>query len=302
MKHKLSKPVKVLIEIVLLAALVVLFVIVLHPKELRGYLMKVTLDSILGLLVFQFAIHIVGACQWVVLLRQAGIKVSPWYVFWSRLSGCAITSLTPSAYFGGEPIRAAMLKNETMSYQNVFATIAVDKYIELFTKFPIAVLGFGCLIMLARPSTVLLVVSSVFVVFFFALFFLIMVKLFQGGDVHHEPLQDGPAPAHQVEAPSRREGHPRGAGFHRERVPHHQEQEGVLPRDVPGDPAQRRGALPVRVRPVRAGHLQRARRGHHLLRPRIPRDLQRDPRATSGRWKGSSCSCSASWGSDRTGA
>jgi uncharacterized protein (TIRG00374 family) len=51
----------------------------------------------------------------------------------------------------------------------------------LFTKFPIAVVGFACLIMLARPSTVLLVVSSVFVVFFFTLFFLIMVKLFQGG-------------------------------------------------------------------------------------------------------------------------
>ena len=181
MRRRLSTPVKVLVEIALLAALVVLFVIVLHPKELRGYLMKVTLNSILGLLAFQFAIHIVGASQWVVLLRQAGIRVSPWHVFWSRLSGCAITSLTPSAYFGGEPIRAAMLKNETMSYQNVFATIAVDKYIELFTKFPIAVLGFGCLIMLARPSTVLLVVSTGFVIFFFALFFLIMVKLFQGG-------------------------------------------------------------------------------------------------------------------------
>ena len=181
MKRTLSKPVKVLIEVAVLAALVVLFVIVLDPQQLRGYLLKVTLNSILGLLAFQFAIHIVGATQWVVLLHQAGIKVSPWYVFWSRLSGCAITSLTPSAYFGGEPIRAAMLKNDTMSYRNVFATIAVDKYIELFTKFPIAVLGFGALIMLARPRGALLVVSTIFVVFFFALFFLIMVKLFQGG-------------------------------------------------------------------------------------------------------------------------
>jgi len=181
MKRKLGRPVKIVLEILLLAALVVVFVIVLHPNELRGYLMRVTLNSILGLMVFQFAIHIVGATQWVVLLRQARIRVSPWYVFWSRLSGCAITSLTPSAYFGGEPVRAAMLKNDTMSYRNVFATIAVDKYIELFTKFPVALLGFASLIMLARPSTVLLALSSVFVVFFFALFFFIMVKLFQGG-------------------------------------------------------------------------------------------------------------------------
>jgi uncharacterized protein (TIRG00374 family) len=181
MRRKLSTPVKVLIELVLLAALVVLFIIVLDPKQLRGYLLKVTLNSILGLLVFQFAIHIVGASQWVVLLRQAGIRVSPWYVFWSRLSGCAITSLTPSAYFGGEPIRAAMLKNEMMSYRNVFATIAVDKYIELFTKFPIAVIGFGCLLFLAKPGQTLVIVSSIFVAVFFAIFFFLMVKLFQGG-------------------------------------------------------------------------------------------------------------------------
>ncbi len=181
MKRRLSKPVKILLEVALLAALVVVFVIVLHPNELKGYLMKVTLKSILGLLVFQFLIHIVGATQWYVLLRQGGIRISPWYVFWSRLSGCAITSLTPSAYFGGEPVRAAMLKNDTMSYRNVFATIAVDKYIELYTKFPIAVLGFGFLIMLARPTGALLVLSTIFVIFFFALFFLIMVKLFQGG-------------------------------------------------------------------------------------------------------------------------
>ncbi len=181
MRRKLSTPVKVILEVALLAALVVLFIMVLDPKQLRGYLLKVTWVSLLGLMAFQFSVHIVGAAQWVVLLRQAGIMVSPWRVFWSRLSGCAITSLTPSAYFGGEPVRAAMLKNATMSYQNVFATIAVDKYIELFTKFPVALLGFASLIMLARPPVPLLVVSTIFVVFFFGLFFLIMVKLFQGG-------------------------------------------------------------------------------------------------------------------------
>ena len=139
-----------------------------------------TPSSILGLLVFQFAIHIVGTIQWVVLLRHSGIRKSAWHVFWARLSGCAFTSLTPSAYFGGEPIRAAILKDDSMSYRQVFATIAVDKYIELFTKFPIAVLGFGCLLFLAKPGETLVIVSSIFVAIFFAIFFLLMVKLFQG--------------------------------------------------------------------------------------------------------------------------
>jgi glycosyltransferase 2 family protein len=117
-----------------------------------------------------------------VLLREAGIPKNPWFVFWARLSGCAVTSLTPSAYFGGEPVRAAMLKDDGMTYRQVFATIAVDKYIELFTKMPFAMLGFGCLLFLAHPSQTLVIISSAFVIGFIAFFFFLMVKLFQGGE------------------------------------------------------------------------------------------------------------------------
>ncbi len=69
-----------------------------------------------------------------------------------------------------------------MTYRQLFATIAVDKYIELFTKFPIAVLGFGFLILRANPGRTLVVVSSLFVAFFLSVFLLLMVRLFQGGD------------------------------------------------------------------------------------------------------------------------
>ncbi len=182
MKRRISTPLKIAIEVALLAALVILFIVVVDPKQFRGYLLRITISSILGLLAFQFSIHIVGALQWTVLLRQSGIRKSIWHVFWARLSGCAITSLTPSAYFGGEPVRAAILKDETMSYQRIFATIAVDKYIELFTKFPIAVLGFAFLIFRAHPSRPLVIISALFVAFFFGIFFLLMVRLFQGGD------------------------------------------------------------------------------------------------------------------------
>ncbi|HUJ74704.1 MAG TPA: lysylphosphatidylglycerol synthase transmembrane domain-containing protein [bacterium] len=181
MKLRIPKPVRVALEVLLLAGIVLLFVKILDPVKLRGYLQRVTLNSILGLLLFQLSIHLVGMLQWVVLLRESGLHCSAWRVFWSRLSGTAVTSLTPSAYFGGEPVRAAMVKDDSMSYRQIFATIAVDKYIELFTKFPIAVVGFGCLIFLAHPSTTLVVVSSVFVATFFALFFFLMVRLFQGG-------------------------------------------------------------------------------------------------------------------------
>ena len=179
---RLSKPVRVSIEVLLLAGLVVLFVAILDPKQLREYLLRVTLPSLLGLMAFQLAIHTVGMLQWVVLLRQSGISASPWRVFRARLSGCAVTSLTPSAYFGGEPVRAALLKDQGTNYRQIFATIAVDKYIELFTKFPIALLGFGFLVVRGRPGTLLVVLSALFVAFFLAIFLLLMIRLFQGGD------------------------------------------------------------------------------------------------------------------------
>ena len=178
----MGRTARIVIEVLLLAALVVLFVVILDPKQLREYLLRVTLRSILWLLVFQLAIHTVGMLQWVVLLRQSGVRTGAWEVFRARLSGCAVTSLTPSAYFGGEPVRAALLKDPTMTYRQLFATIAVDKYIELFTKFPVAVLGFGFLILSANPGRTLVVLSSLFVVFFLSLFLLLMVRLFQGGD------------------------------------------------------------------------------------------------------------------------
>ncbi|MGA2640622.1 MAG: lysylphosphatidylglycerol synthase transmembrane domain-containing protein [Spirochaetia bacterium] len=182
MKRTLGRPARIAIEVLLLAALVVLFVVVLDPKQLRAYLLRVTLSSILGLLVFQLAIHTVGMLQWLALLRQSGIRAGAWQVFRARLSGCAVTSLTPSAYFGGEPVRAALLKDHSMTYQQLFATIAVDKYIELFTKFPIAVLGFFFLILRASPGRTLVVFSTLFVFFFLSIFLLLMIRLFQGGD------------------------------------------------------------------------------------------------------------------------
>ena len=182
MKRAVSRPLKIVIEILLLAGLVVLFIVILDPKQLREYLLRVTVSSLLGLLVFQLAIHAIGALQWLVLLRQSGIRTGAWQVFRARLSGCAVTSLTPSAYFGGEPVRAALLKDSSMTYRRVFATIAVDKYIELFTKFPIAVLGFGFLIFSANPGETLVVISSLFVGFFLSVFLLLMIRLFQGGD------------------------------------------------------------------------------------------------------------------------
>ncbi|HET6451486.1 MAG TPA: lysylphosphatidylglycerol synthase transmembrane domain-containing protein [Spirochaetia bacterium] len=182
MIRRLSRPLRITIEVVLIGGLIALFILILDPERLREEFLRLTVASVLGLLGLQVALHTVGMLQWWVLLREAGIHASPWRVFRARLSGCAITSLTPSAYFGGEPVRAALLKDSATPYRRVFATVAVDKYIELATKLPAAAVGLGFLIFRVHPSLALVVVSSLFVAGFLVVFLLLMVKLFQGGD------------------------------------------------------------------------------------------------------------------------
>ena len=181
MARGLRQPIKIVIETLLIGGLIVLFIVVLDPRRLQEDFSRITVVTLLGLLAFQLGIHTVGMLQWLVLLRQAGIRAGPWKVFRARLSGTAITSLTPAASFAGEPVRGALVKDPATTYRQVFATIAVDKYIELFTKLPVGALGFGFLIFRVHPSAALVVVSALFVSFFLGIFLLVMVRLFQGG-------------------------------------------------------------------------------------------------------------------------
>ncbi len=91
----MGRTARIVIEVLLLAALVVLFVVILDPKQLREYLLRVTLRSILWLLMFQLAIHTVGMLQWVVLLRQSGIRTGAPGRFSGRASRAARSLPSP---------------------------------------------------------------------------------------------------------------------------------------------------------------------------------------------------------------
>jgi uncharacterized protein (TIRG00374 family) len=181
MSFKISKPVKICIEIMLLGLLVVLFIKVLDYKTLQQYITLITLRVVLGVLCFQLAILLLQTCQWHLILREAGISRGLWRTFRARMSGFSLTYLTPSMYFGGEPVRASLLKDDRMSYRKLYATIALDKYIELFTKLPCIIIGFSLLIFLAHPSTTLIVIAVAIVLVLISFFLFLMVKLFSGG-------------------------------------------------------------------------------------------------------------------------
>lgn len=67
---------------------------------------------------------------WAVILRSYGITLSLSSITAARLSGYAVTYLTPTLYFGGEPIRALMVVGRTPApATRIFATIVVERFL-----------------------------------------------------------------------------------------------------------------------------------------------------------------------------
>lgn len=68
--------------------------------------------------------------SWWVVLRSYGIELTLNSVVGARLSGYAVSYLTPSLYFGGEPIRALMIVDRTPApTTRIFATIVVERFL-----------------------------------------------------------------------------------------------------------------------------------------------------------------------------
>ncbi len=124
----------------------------------RNYIHLITPRVLAGIIGFQLVILLIQTFQWGLILREAGIYRGVWWTFWARTSGFALTYLTPSMYFGGEPVRASLYKSPAMSYQKVYATIALDKYIELGGKIPCITVGFSLLVYFVHTGTILIFV------------------------------------------------------------------------------------------------------------------------------------------------
>jgi len=68
--------------------------------------------------------------SWWIILRAYGIHLSVGTVTAARLGGYAVTYLTPTLYFGGEPVRAMMVVGNTPApATRVFATIVVERFL-----------------------------------------------------------------------------------------------------------------------------------------------------------------------------
>ncbi|NOY09186.1 MAG: flippase-like domain-containing protein [Spirochaetes bacterium] len=178
MNRRSKKYIIITAEILFLTVLIFLFLRILNFNQFKRNIRIIKPSNIAVILLFQSAVYILGALHWSVLLKQAGIKRSFLSILRARISGFSVSYITPSFYFGGEPVRASLLKDDKVTYNSLFATVTLDKYIELFSKFPAVIIGLSLLVILFDPAVSLIIISGIVTGLLIGVFLFLLIKLF----------------------------------------------------------------------------------------------------------------------------
>jgi uncharacterized protein (TIRG00374 family) len=182
-----TKTVRLLLELAVFALIAALFVRVLDLRPgaavFRGFGAALTPLLVIGVLCFQVAIMALGSLCWGLILREGGVCRGAWRTFWARVSGFAITYLTPAVSLGGVPARAMVYQDDAMSAPALYATVAVDTFVEVAGKIPCMVAGFLILVLGAHPPRALAAAAAAALLLFTAFFAFLMVKLFGGASI-----------------------------------------------------------------------------------------------------------------------
>lgn len=106
-----------------------------------------------GLAVFSIFLTIVfWMFRWKTFIKSCGYKVSNLTLLINLMIGLAVNNLTPLAKFGGEPIRAYILKKDSnIPIRDGLATVTSELTIELFTSSLMVILAFFLIEIYIKP-------------------------------------------------------------------------------------------------------------------------------------------------------
>ncbi len=112
--------------------------------------------SIMGMFTF-------WTIAWIVIMRGYGVEAPISLSLWARIGSFAVSYLTPSMHFGGEPVRALVIERESdSSYSRIFATIVAER-ISMMTALVAAILIgalFGLFSKIPKDTLIYLILVS----------------------------------------------------------------------------------------------------------------------------------------------
>ncbi|MBU1198848.1 MAG: flippase-like domain-containing protein [Nanoarchaeota archaeon] len=116
----------------LLGVIILIIILLKYPfKEIFATFKNFTPLMVLLYLVVSVVIMCVLSFRWKVVLNAMGYKVPFYKLMAYRIIGYGLSYITPSAKVGGEPLRAALLKRQGMTFSEGLSSVIVDKTIEL---------------------------------------------------------------------------------------------------------------------------------------------------------------------------
>ncbi len=110
------------------------------PERILSNIRTLAVKNFLILFFLRFGYWLLRTFGWKVVSDSYGDKIPFLRLFAARLSGYAISYMTPSAHIGGEAIRTMCLK--TPNRRKTLASVIVDKTLEIITAIFLAIAGF----------------------------------------------------------------------------------------------------------------------------------------------------------------
>ena len=99
-------------------------------REIISEMHALGLDGIVAVIADVFLPMIGWILCWQIILRSYGITIPIRSIIGARMSGYAVSYLTPTLYFGGEPVRALMVADpKHVPTTRIFATIIVERFL-----------------------------------------------------------------------------------------------------------------------------------------------------------------------------
>ena len=113
-------------------ALLVLVFYLIGVQKVIFQLQEVGLAGISVFIINVLLIFLIDAVSWQIILRSYGHRLPFTDILATKIIGFVISYLTPSMYFGGEPVRAYLIsKKHSLSLTTVGASVVVNRFLEL---------------------------------------------------------------------------------------------------------------------------------------------------------------------------
>lgn len=145
---------RLIVFIFLLLVGITFFVVMIFqtgPQEIWTTLRQFKLLHFGGFIFLSLLNFMLYTLRWHIIIKKTCVlKLSFWQLFMHRMSGFAVSYITPSAQTGGEPLRVMLLHKEGVPNKKATSSVIIDKGLEFAALF--IFIGVGMAIALFQGS------------------------------------------------------------------------------------------------------------------------------------------------------